>query len=466
MHSLRHRSGTALVGLAVLTVLAPMIPTSTVAATGPPEFFSSEPDHTWGTSPSEAPNEAGRDKAGRVLALAEANGKVFLGGEFTGVMPPGVSTKAARQDPTPVVRRPYLVALDVNTGALLDWDAHPDGPVLSLAVSADGKRLYAGGMFKSIGGRRTARLAAVDIDTGQADPRFAPPTPNAYVKAMALSGNRLYIGGAFAQLGTVERSQLAELDADTGALHDDWIPPPNKGGRFVGHTGTPTEGPDPGNVADLKVTADGTMVVIGGSFLHFGGRGGLVVLDARSAQPTAWQPTLDTPRPVFGLDIWPGDGRTIFAAAGGPGGAVEAFTPGGSTKPLWIHKVDGDGTDVVATTERVYFVGHYDYVLGKNTTCGGTSCAGGNPGDEPNRHIAAFDPRNGAHDTSFTAQFNTPQGPEVALVGARHLYVGGDFTKANFEAHPGFAQFDPLDSPPPGQAGPANRPWPPKTSST
>jgi hypothetical protein len=179
-------------------------------------------------------------------------------------------------------------------------------------------------MFKSVGGGRAARLAAVDIDTGVADPRFAPPTPSAYVKAMALSGDRLYIGGAFAQLGTIDRPQLAALDAGSGALHDDWIPPPNHGGRFVGHTGTPTEGPDPGNIADLKVTADGTMVVIGGSFLHFGGRSGLVVLDAQTAQPTAWQPTLDTPRPVFGLGLWPGDGRTIFAAAGGPGGAVEA----------------------------------------------------------------------------------------------------------------------------------------------
>jgi hypothetical protein len=148
---------------------------------------------------------------------------------------------------------------------------------------------------------------------------------------------------------------------------------------------------------------------------------------------------------VFGLGLWPGDGRTIFAAAGGPGGAVEAFTPRGSSKPRWIHKVDGDGTDVVATTQRVYFVGHFDYVLGKNTTCGGTSCTGGNPGDEPNHHIAAFDPRNGAHDRSFTAQFNTPKGPQVAFVGAQNLYVGGDFTEANFEAHPGFAQFAPLD---------------------
>jgi hypothetical protein len=30
----------------------------------------------------------------------------------------------------------------------------------------------------------------------------------------------------------------------------------------------------------------------------------------------------------------------------------------------------------------------------------------------------------------------------VAAVGARHLYVGGDFTKVNLKAQPGFAQFN------------------------
>ncbi|MDQ1518697.1 MAG: hypothetical protein QOE80_4527 [Actinomycetota bacterium] len=407
----------------------------------PPEVFSSEPDRTWGTSPSENPAEAGRDKAGKVLALAEVGKRIFVGGEFAGVTPPGVSTTSARGDPTPVVRRPYLVALDADSGALLDWDAHPDGPVLSLAVSADGRRLYVGGMFRSIGGGRAARLAAVDVETGAADPTFAPPTPNAYVKAMALSEATLYVGGAFTRLATVARPQLAALNAATGALVADWVPPRNTGGRFVGHTGTPTEDGNPGNVADLKVAAHGAVVVIGGSFLHFGGRSGLIVLDAHTARATAWQPVLDRPRPVYGLDIWPGDGKTVFAAAGGLGGAVEAFRPGAGTKPAWVHKVDGDGTDVAATTARLYFVGHYDYVLGPNTTCGASSCAGGKPGDSPNRHIAAFDPLNGAQDTSFTAQLNTPQGPEVALVGAHHLYVGGDFTKVNFDAHPGFAEF-------------------------
>ncbi|MDQ1500274.1 MAG: hypothetical protein QOI86_3614 [Actinomycetota bacterium] len=426
----------ALAGLACWALPAP----SGVAAGQGPQSFASEPNPTWGTSPSDDPTQTDHDRAGKVLAIAEAGDRVFLAGEFTGVMPPGASTNKARQDPTPIIPRRYLAALDVHTGALLDWDAHPDGPVLSLAVSPDGRRLYLGGTFKSVGGAPTARLAAVDIDTGVADPAFSPLAPNAYVRALALSGGTLFIGGAFTVLGTETRAQLAAVDAATGALREDWVPPPNNGGHFTGHTGEPTHDAGQGHVADLKVTQDGHLVVAG-SFLKFGGRSGLVVLDAKTAKPTAWQPVLDAPRPVYGLDIWPADGRTIFVAAGGSGGTVEAFRPGGDSKPLWVHKVDGDGTDVASTDSRVYLVGHYDYVLGKNTICGSTSCTGGQQGDVANHHISAFDAVSGAHDLSFTAQFNTPEGPEVAHVGAGHLYVGGNFTKVNDLAHPGFVQF-------------------------
>ena len=428
----------ALAGLASWALPAP------VAAGDPtPGSFASEPNPTWGTSPSEDPGDEGSDRAGKVVAVAEAGNRVFIAGEFTGVMPPGASTNKAREDPTSVVPRKYLAALDVTTGALLDWDAHPDGPVLSLAVSPDGRRLYLGGQFRNVGGRSTARLAAVDIETGSSIFDFTPPEPNAYVKAMALSGDRLFIGGAFSLLGTEARSQLAAVDATTGALRSDWIPPVNAGGHFAGHTGTPVDDGDPGNVADLKVTPDGSMVVVAGSFTDFAGQAGLVVLDAGTAQPTSWQPVMDRPRPAFGLDIWPGDDRTIFVAAGGWGGVVEAFKPDGDTEPLWVHKVDGDAMDVASTKFRLYLVGHYDYVLGDNTTCGSTNCTGGKEGDVPNRHISAFDPVTGAHDLSFTAQFNTPQGPATALIGAGHLYVGGDFTKVNFAPHPGFVQFPP-----------------------
>ena len=79
-----------------------------------------------------------------------------------------------------------------------------------------------------------------------------------------------------------------------------------------------------------------------------------------TGQLTAWQPVHK--RPVFALTVWPGDHTTVFAGAGGAGGVVEAFQPGGKkTTPLWTGHVDGDATGVAATTTRVYLVGHYDH---------------------------------------------------------------------------------------------------------
>lgn len=255
---------------------------------------------------------------------------------------------------------------------------------------------------------------------------------------MTLWGDTLYIGGNFTAIGEQGRPGVAALDAATGALRPGFVPPANTGGRYTGQTGIPTEDGEPGLVYDLAVTADSRLVVAG-DFLHFGGQGGLLVLDGSTGRATAWQPVIG--RPVHGVTIWPGDGKTIFAAAGGTGGVVDAYRPDGPTKALWRHRVDGDAMDVAATATRVYLVGHYDYVLGTNTICGAPPCTGGAEGDVVNRHISAFDALSGAYDLDYDPQLNTPQGPYVALVGRRHLYVGGDFTEVNGKAQPGFVKF-------------------------
>jgi hypothetical protein len=216
-------------------------------------------------------------------------------------------------------------------------------------------------------------------------------------------------------------------------------------------------------VGSVVVTADGNTVMVGGNFLHFGTtpaadpshqRGGLIALDAATGALSAWQPV--SKRPVFSLAVWPGDGRTVFAAAGGAGGVVQAFLPGGpKTTPRWTGRVDGDPTGVVATTDRVYLVGHYDHqVPNSKDPClkpvtqpngqVGVSC----PNGTPHRHLAAFDARTGFVDPSFTAQADTPEGPDVAYIGASHLYVGGNFTKVSdtpagtFRPQPGLAVYN------------------------
>jgi hypothetical protein len=446
----------------------PTTPTGPPVPYTPPQYFANAANLTWGTSISTV--ESG--KAGRVLALAEAGNMVFVAGEFNGAAFPGTAMDGdpnckpgapVPADPATCVLRPYLFALDRVTGAVLDWDAHPDDAVLALEVSPDGKQLYVGGRFTSIGGAPAGRIARLDIATATQDPAFQPPEANSGVNALALHGDTLYIGGAFSRLGGAPvPSAIAALDAATGAHRTGWVAPANTGGRFVSHSGIPTEDGMPGLVHDMKVSADGRYLFVGGDFLHIGGQGGLLTLDAATGEASTWQAVMDRPRPVLGLDVWAGDGKSVIVATGGFGGTVQFFDPGGKVNPKWVGRVDGDATDVVSTARRVYLVGHYDHeVPNKDDPCLRNvpmTCSNGTP----HRKLAAFDPLTGHSDPSFTAQGNTRQGPYVALVGRDHLYVGGDFTQVGPAGHlrnqPGFAQFDRISEP-----GPAP---PVKTTST
>jgi hypothetical protein len=431
----------------------------------PPRSFASAADPTWGTSISTL--EAG--KAGRVLALAEAGDKVFVAGEFAGAALPGPDPDGdpncrpfyqPLSPPDRCVLRPYLFALDAHTGALLDWDAQPDGAVLSLQATPDGRQLYAGGRFTRIGGAPAGRIALLDVATATQVPTFKPPKVDSGVRAMALRGDTLYFGGSFRRLDVgpdgaphvvPQPAQVAAVDAGTGALRAGWPQATNTGGRFVGHTGIPTEDGVPGVVYDMAVSGDGKTVYVSGDFLHFGGQGGVVALDAVTGAPAAWQPALDQPRPVFGLTVWPGDGASVVAATGGKGGSIQFFTPSRGTSPVWVGRTDGDATDVVATTERVYGVGHWDHgVPDRNDPClkhVPVSC----PLGTPHRKLIAFEARTGETDAGFTAQANTDTGPYVALIGAHHLYVGGDFTEVGplgrLRPQGGFAAFDQIDAP-------------------
>ena len=326
-------------------------PTATVAAAPAkaaiahrsPEFFSSTAKPTWGTSPSEVE----KDKAGRALAVAEAGNRVFVGGEFAGMVPPSATRRAA--DAAPATERPYLAAIDVTSGALLNWDVHPDEAVLALAVSADRRTLYVGGRFRNIAGAPAARLAAIDIETGTLKAGFSPPPIDDPVKSMVLAGNTLYIGGEFHLVGDAARAQLAALDATTGALKQGFAPPENGGGYFQGQTGREVDDDDnDGAVQDLGVTADGRYLVAGGDFLDFGGRGGLLVVDGITGQPSAWQPSID--RPVHGLGMWPGDNRTFFVGTGGTGGQVQAFRILDTLPALVAVDDDDDDDETTMTT--------------------------------------------------------------------------------------------------------------------
>jgi hypothetical protein len=395
------------------------------APVGAAEGFSATADDgTWGTEIADT------GKAGRVLTVAVSGGFVYLGGDFGAMSPPG--SKDAGGD----IERQHVAALGNGGTTLADWNPNADKEVRVLLAAPDGRRIYAGGTFSRIGGKPQSRLAALDATTGALDVTFSPPKVDAVVRALALSpdGRVLYVGGDFSQLtmadGSVEgRPHLAALDAATGNLLS-WLPPEDAGGRYYGHTGT-RDKTRPGGVYAIAPSADGTSVHVGGTFLSFGGRSGLVSLDASTGQPTPWQAKLD--RPVFGLTRGR-DGHTFYAATGGTGGRLYAFRPHGPPEGVWMIKTDGDNMAVVETETTVYLIGHYDNIVQPESDCY-QYC----PDGTPRAHLSAFDRNGKIQDWAPTA--NTPTGPYTAVADDQHLYVVGEFTKINGVRRVGFAAF-------------------------
>jgi hypothetical protein len=405
-----------LVSLAVSLALAGswLLPDARAASTtSTTSITSTDPDPTWGTD--FTPD----GRAQRVSAIAVVGRKVFLGGEFTAMVPPGGGPARAAKT------RNHLAALDVDTHALLPWDPDADGTVRALVLSADGTKLYVGGDFDHIGGMPASKLALVDLKTGKVDPGFGSGVRGP-VKALALAGDRLYVGGIFDAVagpaGDEPRPKLAALDAATGELLP-WTPPRLGPGRYVGHDGVPTPGDWSGDVNAIAVPPEGSRVYVAGSFLDFAAQGGLVVLDAATGHALPQQWTVG--RPLFDLAVSPADHQTVFASAGGPGGMVYAFRPTQPKSPLWSTWVDGDAPGLAASATTVYLMGHYDYA---------------GPGNLLRHHLAAFNAASGAVD-AWDPAANTPTGAFSAAVGADHVFVGGDFTTINNRPQPGFAQF-------------------------
>lgn len=146
---------------------------------------------------------------GGVNAIRPARRRVFVGGYFTKV--------GGR-------RRRVLVALSSRSGRL-DRRFRPRiqprrkkgfyAEVLALATR--GRRVFVGGVFARVNGRRRANLVALDHRTGRVARSFRGQA-NRAVTTLVSSGSRLYVGGAFSRLSGRRQRFLGRLSARTGRL--------------------------------------------------------------------------------------------------------------------------------------------------------------------------------------------------------------------------------------------------------
>lgn len=137
--------------------------------------------------------------AGPVLSLAvQADGKIIAGGDFTGLGGGTGTTQRAR-----------IGRLNADATGTVDGTFNPgaNDDVYTLAIQADG-RILAGGLFTLLGGGGNGvtvrnRLGRLNVADGSVDASF-DPNANATVFALALQADgRVIVGGDFTSLGAV-----------------------------------------------------------------------------------------------------------------------------------------------------------------------------------------------------------------------------------------------------------------------
>jgi len=189
-------------------------------------------------------------------------------------------------------------------------------------------------------------------------------------------------------------------------------------------------------VRALLLSADGETLYAGGDFTAIGGqyRSHVAALDTASALPTSWAPEADGPVRALAHGA---AATTLFA--GGDftviGGQVrqwlaEVRLDTGSTT-AWNPALSG-GAGVYAllyADERLYVGG--DFL---------------NVGSQPFSYLVAFDTR-GLRPTTWPEVHNPNAGVRALDLSrdAATLYVGGDFTTVDGEAHLGIAAVDAAD---------------------
>jgi hypothetical protein len=333
-----------------------------------------------------------------------------------------------------VLARNHLAAVSAVDGHVLPWNPGTNGTVRALTVSIDGKTLYMGGDFTTVGGKARAHAAAMAAITPSSTTttgtvRAWTANADGIVYAMTQIGARVYLGGAFLHVGGHGRPRLAAVSASTGALTS-WHPKLDAAVRA------------------LLPAAGGTRLFIGGSFHHVNG---------------AFEPHLASIDPLRNrLDKWathPGDtvlalaenGKYLYAGDRGGGGHVRSFMLS-TGRMRWTVTTDGNVNTIAllgsGASQQLVLGGHFTKV-----------------GAQVRHKVAVISPITGHVDTSpgnwHPAAAGSDLGVYSELAYGQHMYFGGDFLE--WQTHPGvvpqahlaaFSTTAPADAAPPVVSAP------------
>lgn len=242
--------GTFTAAAVALGLAATAVP-SPAAALSPGLPFSSDALPTWQTN-------------GVVWELASTGGRVVVGGSFTQIRPGAGQSGTARNVAG-------LAILDAATGQPASCQlpaafGSSNAIVYSVDAAPDGRTVFVGGQFTSIGGVSVARLAEIDVINCRVT-SFRAPSISSSVLAIDVSDQAVYFGGLFQTVGGQQRRSFAMVNR-SGALQP-WV---------VNAYGATEDSysqvvvPDKNARGDaLVISPDGNRVAIGGNFFTVNG---------------------------------------------------------------------------------------------------------------------------------------------------------------------------------------------------
>lgn len=320
----------ALAVAAAVLVQAPAASADTAPAAGVPGTVSADPLPTVQVD-------------GVVWTQAVVGNTVFVGGDFRSARPAGA---APGKQTTP---RANLLAYDIRNGALIgSFRADTNGPVLAMAASPDGTRLFIGGQFTEVAGQNRFRIAAFDTATRQLLP-FAP-NAGTTVRALAATNSTLYVGGDFKTLGFADRPYAGAVSTSGGNVLG-WRPAPNA------------------PVTALALSPTAPLVVVGGRFTALRGSKatGIGAVSTTDGSPRSWGTAnlLDVADSETAVTSLVADRTSIYATAyswKGNGNLEGAFRANGRTGALeWVADCHGDHYSAYPWGATVYLSSHAYY---------------------------------------------------------------------------------------------------------
>ncbi|HZC27685.1 MAG TPA: PKD domain-containing protein [Actinopolymorphaceae bacterium] len=375
---------------------------------------------------------------GSVKAIVQAGSTILLGGEFT---------KVSSADGKTVYDRSNIVAFDATTGAIsTSFAPKVDDEVTSLALSSDGKSVYAGGFFNTVNGTASRSLARINLSDGKLTSGFKAPTSDGRVKDIRLAGGRLWISGNFANIAGHKQAALATLDPTTGAYSSFEhlaVAGPLNGGAL--------------QITKMDISPDGSRLVAIGNFSTVEGqqRSQIAMLDltGSAAKLANWQTNFYTSicNPVFDtymrdLDFAPDGSYFVVTTTGGWQGGppkscdsaarFETGASGSALTPTWVDYTGGDTFYAAAVTgTAIYVGGHFRWH--NNPTVADQA----GPGAVSRDGIATLDPANGL-PLKWNPTRTRGVGVFDLLATSQGLWMGSDTDRVgNWEYHARIAFF-------------------------